>query len=62
MSSITLRHLTRTMKAAKAAGIRSFELVDPISGLIFRSRPDDTAVPDDDLDGELSRFEALRRG
>ena len=50
------------MKAAKAAGIRSFELVDPISGLIFRSRPDDTAVPDDDLDGELSRFEALRRG
>ena len=62
MSGVTLRDLTRAMKAAKAAGIVSFELVDPATGLIFRARSESEFVPEDDLDIELKRFEARRNG
>lgn len=62
MSGVTLRDLTRAMKAAKAAGIASFELVDPATGLIFRARSEGAIVPEDDLDIELKRFEARRYG
>lgn len=62
MSGVTLRDLTRAMKAAKAAGIGSFELVDPATGLIFRAHSESAMIPEDDLDIELKRFEALRHG
>lgn len=57
------RDLTRAMKAAKSAGFETFELVDPATGLIFRSGigailPSKT----NDLDDELKRFEARNGG
>lgn len=59
---LTQRELTRTMKAAKAAGIASFDLVDPATGLIFRARADGQNATEADLDNELRAFEQGRRG
>lgn len=58
MARIKQRDLTRTMKAAKAAGFSSFELVDRETGLIFRVVPGRDYSPANDLDAELERFEA----
>ncbi len=56
------RDLTRAMKAAKAAGFDTFELVDPASGLTFRAIGGGSPPPEHELDAELRRFEARSRG
>jgi hypothetical protein len=56
------RDLTRAMKAAKAAGFDTFELLDPASGLTFRAIGGGSPPPEEDLDVELRRFEARSRG
>ena len=51
------------MKAARAAGIRTFELVDATTGLIFRATGEDSLpVVNEELDAELRRFEARNYG
>lgn len=61
-SALTQRELTRTMKAAKAAGIGSFDLVDPGTGLIFRARAVGQQATETDLDDELRAFQVKLRG
>ena len=56
------RDLTKAMKAAKAAGFDTFELVDPASGLMFRAIGGGSVPPEHELDAELRRFEARSRG
>lgn len=57
MQKATQRDLTRLMKAAKAAGVASFEVLDPASGLIFRSNVNGEMSPaNDPIDIELERF------
>lgn len=57
MQKPTQRDLTRLMKAAKAAGFASFEVLDPASGLIFRSNVNGEMSPANDLiDIELEHF------
>lgn len=54
---IRQRDLTKIMKAARAAGMASFELVDVESGFIIRaSTASERPATSDDLDLELQRF------
>lgn len=63
MQTIKQRDLTRVMKAAKAAGITSFDLIDSASGLIFRATTETSLTPaQGDLDAELRDFEARQYG
>lgn len=51
------RDLTKVMKAAKAAGVASFEMVDIDAGFIIRVLPDAGAEAlADELDLELARL------
>jgi hypothetical protein len=54
---IRQRDLTKFMKATKAAGMATFELVDIESGFIIRAfASSERPVTSDDLDIELERF------
>ncbi len=60
--SVKQRDLTKAMKAAKAAGLNSYELVIA-DGLIFRATGEGGLTPTQgDLDAELKKFEARRYG
>lgn len=61
-TAIRQRDLTKALRAARAAGIASFELEDALSGLIFRVGPDPVASSQDELDLELSQFAARCHG
>lgn len=62
MTAPNQRQMTKLMRAALAAGIERFEIVDPISGgVLFRALPEGQLSGQDDITGEIARWSRGRK-